>query len=117
MSELNEILVKIRLFAEQRDWGKFHSPKNISMALAVEASELLEHFQWMTEADSRNVALNKKLEVAEEAADVFLYLLRLCDEMEIDLIQAAHKKIDKNSLKYPVEKFKGVSTKYNKLKD
>ena len=85
------------------------------MALAVEASELLEHFQWMTEADSRALGPDQKAEVADEAADVFLYLLRLCDQMDIDLIKTANQKIDKNALKYPVEKSKGRSTKYNKL--
>lgn len=115
MSELNVLLDRIRVFAEERDWGQFHSPKNISMALSVEASELLENFQWMTEDESRNVSTGKKAEVADEAADVFLYLLRLCDEMDIDLLKAANEKIDKNAVKYPVEKSKGRSTKYNKL--
>jgi dCTP diphosphatase len=115
MSELNALLNRIRTFAKDRDWEQFHSPKNISMALSVEASELLEHFQWMTEDESRNVNVDQKAEIADEVADVFLYLLRMCDEMEIDLIQAADKKIDKNAVKYPVEKSKGRSTKYNKL--
>lgn len=116
MSELATLLNRIRAFAKERDWEKFHSPKNISMALSVEASELLEHFQWMTEEDSKALAPEQKAEVADEAADVFLYLLRLCDELDIDLIQTAHQKIDKNALKYPIEKSKGKSTKYNRLK-
>ena len=115
MTEIDHLLTRIRRFAEERDWGQFHSPKNIAMALSVEASELLEHFQWMTETQSNNVSDQKKVEVAEEAADVFLYLLRLCDEMKIDLLEAANNKIDKNALKYPIEKSKGRSTKYDKL--
>lgn len=115
MSEIDPLLAKIRTFAEERNWGKFHSPKNVSMALAVEASELLEHFQWMTEEESRNVAPDKKSDIADEAADVFLYLLRICDEMGIDLINAAHQKIEKNAIKYPVEKAKGNAKKYTDL--
>jgi NTP pyrophosphatase (non-canonical NTP hydrolase) len=115
MSEINNLLDRLRVFATDRDWEQFHSPKNISMALAVEASELLEHFQWMTEADSRALDPEQKAEVADEVADVFLYILRLCDQMDIDLIKTANQKIDKNALKYPVEKSKGRSTKYNKL--
>jgi len=115
MSDIEQLLARIRRFADERDWNQFHSPKNISMALSVEASELLEHFQWMSQTDSKNVSPQKKAEVADEAADVFLYLLRLCDEMSIDLVQAANEKIDKNALKYPVEKSKGRSTKYDKL--
>lgn len=116
MSEIKQLLQRIREFAEQRDWQQFHSPKNVSMALSVEAAELLEHFQWMTEAESKNVKSEQKVEIADEAADVFLYLLRLCDELDIDLVQSAHQKIDKNALKYPIEKSKGNATKYNRLK-
>ncbi len=115
MSEINALLARIRAFSDERDWGQFHSPKNITMALSVEAAELLEHFQWMSQADSKRVGPEKKLAVADEAADVFLYLLRLCDEMDIDLVQAANQKINKNALKYPVDKSKGQSTKYDKL--
>ncbi len=115
MSELDALLNRIREFARERDWGQFHSPKNISMALSVEASELLEHFQWMTQENSRNVGAEQKLEITDEVADVFLYLLRMCDEMDIDLVQAANQKIDKNALKYPVEKSRGSSAKYTKL--
>lgn len=115
MSEVNELLIRAREFVSDRDWQQFQSPKNISMALSVEASELLEHFQWMTEADSRNLSSDQKSEVADEAADVFLYLLRLCDETGINLIKAANQKIEKNTAKYPIEKSKGRSTKYDKL--
>jgi len=85
------------------------------MALSVEVAELLEHFQWLTQEESKNVSNTAKEEIADEAADVFLYLLRLCDEMDIDLIESSHKKIDKNAQKYPIEKSKGNSKKYTDL--
>ena len=103
MSQIETLLGRIQKFADERDWEQFHSPKNISMALAVEASELLEHFQWMSQEESRNIQGDKKLEVADEVADVFLYLLRMCEQLDIDLIEAAHQKIDKNAIKYPVK--------------
>ena len=115
MNDIKAILERIRVFGAERDWQQFHSPKNISMALSVEASELLEHFQWMTQDQSRNIDAEKKQEVADEVADVFLYLLRMCDQLDINLIDAANQKIDKNALKYPVEKSKGVATKYDRL--
>lgn len=115
MSEIENLLSRIRKFAEERDWEQFHSPKNVSMALAVEAAELLEHFQWLTEDESRNLDADKKQLVAEEVADVFLYVLRICDEIDIDLVKVANQKIDKNALKYPVEKVKGNSKKYTEL--
>ena len=103
MNQIETLLGRIQKFADERDWEQFHSPKNISMALAVEASELLEHFQWMSQEDSRNIQGDKKQEVADEVADVFLYLLRMCEQLDIDLIEAAHQKIDKNAIKYPVK--------------
>lgn len=115
MNQISALLERIKSFADERDWQQFHSPKNISMALSVEASELLEHFQWMTEEESRNVSAEKKSQIADETADVFLYLLRICEQMDIDLITVANKKIDKNALKYPVDKAKGNSKKYTEL--
>lgn len=115
MSQIETIVGRIKRFADERDWEQFHSPKNISMALSVEASELLEHFQWMSETESRNIQGDKKQAVADEVADVFLYLLRMCEQLDIDLIEAANQKIDKNAIKYPVRKSKGRSAKYNKL--
>jgi len=115
MNDIKSVLDRIRVFGEEREWQQFHSPKNISMALSVEASELLEHFQWMTQEQSRNIDAEKKQEVSDEIADVFLYLLRMCDQLDINLIDAAHQKIDKNAVKYPIEKSKGVATKYDRL--
>jgi NTP pyrophosphatase (non-canonical NTP hydrolase) len=96
-----QLVQALRVFAAERNWAPFHSPKNLAAALSVEAAELLEHFQWLTEAQSRTLAPVKKAEVAAEAADVFLYLLQLCDQLDIDLIQAARLKMVVNAVKYP----------------
>jgi NTP pyrophosphatase (non-canonical NTP hydrolase) len=92
----------LREFALARNWGQFHSPKNLATALSVEASELLEHFQWLTETQSQNLDAGKKAEVAAEAADVLLYLLQLCDKLDIDLLDAARRKMGVNAVKHPV---------------
>ena len=89
-------------FSNARRWEKFHSPKNLSMALSVEVAELLEHFQWLTEEESRGIEGSKLDEVKEEVADVLLYLLQICNQLHIDPIDAAQKKLVKNALKYPV---------------
>ena len=115
MNDIKSVLDRIRVFGEEREWQQFHSPKNISMALSVEASVLLEHFQCMKQEQSRNIDAEKKQEVSDEIADVFLYLLRMCDQLDINLIDAAHQKIDKNAVKYPIEKSKGIATKYDRL--
>jgi dCTP diphosphatase len=88
-------------FSNARRWEKFHSPKNLSMALSVEVAELLEHFQWLTEEESRHVEGSKMDEIKEEVADVLLYLLQICNQLHIDPIDAAQKKLVKNALKYP----------------
>jgi NTP pyrophosphatase (non-canonical NTP hydrolase) len=106
---------KLRQFAEERDWEKFHSPKNLAAALSVESAELLEHFQWLTERESASLPDDKRLEISEELADVLLYLVRLADKLEIDLSEAAKRKLRKNAEKYPIEKSKGKSTKYTEL--
>lgn len=104
---------KLRAFAAERDWEQFHTPKNLSMALMVEAAELLEHFQWLTPAQSDNLSSENKSQVAEELADVLLYLVRLSDTLEIDLLDAALRKLDKNAQKYPAEKVRGSPRKYS----
>jgi NTP pyrophosphatase (non-canonical NTP hydrolase) len=88
-------------FSNARHWERFHSPKNLSMALSVEVAELLEHFQWLTEEESRNVETHKLDEIKDEVADVLLYLLQICNQLHIDPIDAAQKKLIKNALKYP----------------
>ncbi len=112
VTDLDEIKNKLRQFALARDWDQFHSPKNLSMALAVEASELLERFQWLSEEQSNNLSVEQRKAVEEEMADVFLYLLRLADKLNINLLSAADDKISMNELKYPAEKVKGSSKKY-----
>lgn len=106
----------LRNFARERNWEQFHSPKNIATALAVEAAELLEPFQWMTEAESRNLKENVRdyAQVQEEVADVMIYLLRLADLLEIDVEQAVADKIRKNAEKYPVNLAYGNAVKYNR---
>ncbi|MEI8324933.1 MAG: nucleotide pyrophosphohydrolase [Betaproteobacteria bacterium] len=114
-SDLQSLTQSLRDFAAARDWEQFHSPKNLASALSVEAAELLEHFQWLSDAQSANLKDPKRAEVAAEAADVLLYLLQLCDKLHIDLVQAARAKLIANGEKYPVDRSKGSSAKYTEL--
>ena len=109
---LAELRQKIDNFVNERDWAQFHSPKNLAMAMIVEAAELVEHFQWDTIQESYELSTEKRQEVANELADTFVYLLRLAEVTGIDLIQAANEKIALNAIKYPVEKSKGSHAKY-----
>jgi dCTP diphosphatase len=109
--ELTAISETLAAFAREREWEKFHSPKNLAMALAVEAAELLEHFQWLTEQESRHLESAKIREIEEEAADVQIYLLMLADKLGIDLIRAVEAKIEKNRSKYPAEHVRGSAAK------
>ena len=104
---------KLRAFAAERDWDQFHSPKNLSMARMVEAAELMEHFQWLTEAQSAGLSAENKQAVSEELADILLYLVRLSDKLDIDLLGAALRKLEKNALKYPAERVRGSKKKYS----
>ena len=112
-SDIQSLTQSLRDFAKEREWEQFHSPKNLAAALTVEAAELLEHFQWMTEEQSRQPSAEKKAEIAAEAADVFLYLLQVCDKLNIDLTEAARQKLVVNAQKYPVERSRGSSKKYS----
>jgi len=112
---MKELKDKLRIFAEERDWEQFHSPKNLSMALAVETAELMEYFQWLTEEQSRNLDKDKLENVRDEIADVLIYLVRLADQLGIDPLTAATEKLEINATKYPVEKAKGNARKYNDL--
>jgi len=103
---------RLRVFVAERDWAQFHSPKNLAMAMIVEAAELVEHFQWLTEAQSADLPQEKRTEVEQEIADTFIYLLRLADVLGLDLIDAAQRKMDINARKYPVEKARGRNDKY-----
>lgn len=111
-SELDKLRVRLAEFAAARDWDKFHSPKNLSMALIAEAAELVEHFQWLTEEQSNNLSSTKLKEVEAELADILIYLVRMADKLGIDLIESAKHKIELNEQKYPAEKVKGSSKKY-----
>ena len=103
---------KINAFVTERDWAQFHSPKNLAMAMIVEAAELVEQFQWDTPQESQQLSAEKREAVSHELADTFVYLLRIAEVLQIDLIQAANEKIALNALKYPVEKAKGSNAKY-----
>jgi len=116
-TELQQLIDNLREFSSGRDWEKFHSPKNLSMALSGEVGELLEHFQWLTEDESYLINNDEvKSQVAEEIADILLYLLRLSDRLNIDIVEAAKQKIKKNEQKYPLELSRGNHLKYSKLK-
>ena len=112
MSSFNDLTERLAQFAKERDWEQFHSPKNLAMALIVEAGELVELLQWLSEDESRALSDAQRQAVSEEAADVLLYLLRLCDQLGIDLEQAAWAKIAKNAAKYPADKVRGSARKY-----
>ena len=113
--DIEGIQARLAEFAKARDWDQFHSPKNLATALAVEAAEILEHFQWLTEDASRTLPEAKRLAVGEELADVFLYLLQLARKLDVDLVQAADAKLESNARKYPVDLAKGRSDKYTDL--
>lgn len=112
---LRELALALRRFADERDWEQFHAPKNLAAALSVEAAELLEHFQWMTEDASRELPPETLAQVGEEMADVLLYLVRLADKLDVDLVQAARRKMQLNAQKYPVERARGSSRKYTQI--
>ena len=103
---------KLRRFAIERDWDQYHSPKNLAAALCVEAAELLEHFQWLTDDESKSLPSEQLAKVREEIADVLLYLVRLADKLNVDLLDAAANKIAVNARRYPVDKARGNNRKY-----
>ena len=109
---LLELRNALRQFAADRDWDQFHSPKNLATALTVEAAELLEHFQWLRDGSAAELPPEKLGQVREELADVLLYLIRLADKLDVDLVAAAHDKLEVNARKYPAEKARGSSKKY-----
>jgi dCTP diphosphatase len=115
VTKLEQLRDALRTFTAEREWGPFHSPKNLAMALSVESAELLEVFQWMTEAESRDSGAAAKAAASEEIADVLLYLILLCDQLDIDPIAAAERKMVANAQKYPVDKARGTSKKYTEL--
>jgi NTP pyrophosphatase (non-canonical NTP hydrolase) len=114
-SDIETLKVRLREFADKRDWNQFHSPKNLSMALSVEVAELVEHFQWLTEEQSKSLPQHVLDEVSSELADTLLYLVRLADKLDIDLMAAAQSKMELNGQKYPVEKARGNAKKYTEF--
>ncbi len=106
---------KLREFSRARDWDQFHTPRNLATALAVEAAELLEHFQWLRDEESTSLQPEVREAVSLEAADVLLYLVRLADKLDLDLIALAQRKIDINAEKYPIALAKGNARKYTDL--
>jgi NTP pyrophosphatase (non-canonical NTP hydrolase) len=113
--EIESMSAELRKFAVEREWEQFHSPKNLSSALVVEAAELLEIFQWMKEDDSRLLTETTLNKVKEEIADIQIYILRLADVLGISIPDAVNSKMKKNAEKYPVHKARGSSKKYNEL--
>ena len=113
MHDLEDIKLRIRKFAEERDWDQFHSPKNLSMALSVEVSELVECFQWLTEKESAALSDEKLRAVSDEIADIQVYLVCLADKVGVDIGDAVEQKMSKNEKKYPAELVKGSAKKYS----
>ena len=113
--DIDDLAARLRAFARERDWEQFHAPKNLAMALAVEAAELMEHFQWLTERESGELPPAAKEQVAAELADVFIYAVRLADRLGVELGPAVEAKILANAARYPVEKSRGNKKKYSEL--
>ena len=113
LRDLDSLRERLREFAQARDWDPFHSPKNLAMALIVEAAELVEHFQWLTQSQSAELDPPRKAAVADELADVLIYLVRIADKLDIDLLAAATAKMAKNEAKYPATLVRGSARKYS----
>lgn len=111
-----EILDELLVFREMRDWEKFHTPKNLSIALSVEASELLECFQWAKDAELEDIVIRERDAIEDEIADIAILLSYLCHDLKVDLDRAVGLKVEKNRQKYPTRLARGVATKYDKLK-
>jgi dCTP diphosphatase len=109
---VHRLVEKLRIFADQRDWDQFHSPKNLAMALSVEVAELLEHFQWLTSEQSSSLPPDKLAQVREEIGDVLIYLVRLSDKLGIDPLQAAMVKLEMDEQRYPSARVRGQAKKY-----
>ena len=115
MTSISKLISQLISFRDARDWSQFHNPKNLASSISIEAGELLEHFQWLKPDESKQYIKDHKKEVSSEMADVLNYLLIMAHDADIDLVDASIKKIEENNKKYPIEKSKGKSLKYNKL--
>ena len=112
---VNNLIEKLILFRKERDWEQFHNPKNLAVSISLEAAELLENFQWRDMEESLKFARENKEKISEEVADLLIYIFYLCNDLGIDFIDAINKKIEENNKKYPVNKSRGKSNKYNEL--
>ncbi len=112
---IKQIIEKIKKFRNERNWMQFHDPKSMAASITIEAAELLEHFQWRNKEEVEEYVKTNKDEIAEEIADVAMFLFELTDNLGLDLIKIMEKKLKQNAEKYPVEKAKGKHTKYNRL--
>ncbi|MCW8881953.1 MAG: nucleotide pyrophosphohydrolase [Sedimenticola sp.] len=117
VDSLDKLNQRLLSFARERDWEQFHSPKNLAMALIAECAELVEHFQWLTEEQSQQLAANKKEEVAMELADILIYTIRTAERLDIDLIAAANRKIEINESRYPTQKVYGDARRADEYPD
>ena len=115
MKNLNDLLERLRKFKKDRDWEKYHNPKDVAISVVIEASELLEIFQWIEPSELPGVVEERMDRIKDEIADVFLYLLSLCDALNLDILKISFEKLEKNEKKYPVERFKGTRRKYNEF--
>lgn len=115
MSEIQQIISKIKAFRDERDWMQFHDPKNMAISIVLESSELLEHFQWKDKEEVQRHLKESKEAVQDEIADIALYLFELSDDLGINLIEAMEAKLKKNAQKYPTDKARGRHTKYTQL--
>jgi NTP pyrophosphatase (non-canonical NTP hydrolase) len=115
--DLARLRALVRVFVNERDWDQFHTPKNLSAALSVEAAELLEHFQWLQHGRADELGADKLEQVRHEMADVLVYLVRLADKLDVDLMAAVEDKMVLNRAKYPADKVRGDARKYHEYKD
>jgi len=115
MSDIKELIGKVKKFRDERDWKQFHNPKDMALSLILESAEVLEHFQWKNQKEIEKYIKTNKKDIGEELADVLYWVLLMCNDLEINISEALEKKIKKNERKYPVDKAKGKHTKYNKL--
>ena len=115
MDKLSDLTKRIIAFREARDWKQFHNPKDVAISLVLEATEVMEHFQWKNKEEIEGYVVEASGEIGEELADVLYWVLLMSHDLKIDVLEALEKKMKKNEDKYPVEKAKGKHTKYNKL--
>ena len=117
MSDIDELIEKLKAFRDERDWEQFHNPKDMAISLVLESTELLEHFQWKNDTEISEHLETKRSEVADELSDVLYWVILMANDLDIDLNKALSDKMDKNEAKYPVEKARGNHKKYTELED